>query len=97
MYVFYWRVSKFILCSLFKNKFHGRYFFLRGLIGNWIGETIETLLFIPAAFYYLPQITIIKLIFFYISFKAVYALFMMPVAKGLVVLLKSKEINSCLT
>lgn len=77
--------------SKLKVKMAGKNFWLRGLCGNWLGEGIETALFIPLAFYYLPVEHLINMWLFYICFKVTYAFCVIPVMQMLVKMLKQHE------
>lgn len=93
--VFTYCVGEFInayIVARLKVKFQGRYFWARALCGSWIGEGIETTLFMSLAFYgTMPNRELIQLATFYYSFKVLYAFFMMPIASKLVKFLKQKE------
>ena len=70
----------------------GRLFWARALCGSWIGEGIETSLFIPLAFYgRMPNEELLRLALFYYAFKVSYALFAMPFANKLVKTLKKQS------
>jgi queuosine precursor transporter len=70
----------------------GRLFWARALCGSWIGEGIETSLFIPLAFYgTLPNDELLRLAGFFYSFKVCYALCAMPLLNYLVNILKRRE------
>lgn len=80
------------IVSKLKIKMQGRLFWARALCGSWIGEGIETGLFIPLAFYgTMPNAVLLKLAGFYYSFKVLYALCAMPLASKLVKILKARE------
>lgn len=84
-------VNAYIVSKL-KIRMQGRLFWARALCGSWIGEGIETGLFIPLAFYgTMPNDILIKLAAFYYSFKVLYALCAMPFANKLVKILKERE------
>lgn len=84
-------VNAYIVAKL-KIYMQGRLFWARALCGSWIGEGIETSLFIPLAFYgSLPNAQLLRLAAFYYSFKVLYALCAMPLLNALVKLLKKKE------
>lgn len=75
-----------------KIKMQGRFFWIRALCGSWIGEGIETALFVPLAFYgTMPNDQLFKLGLFYYSFKVVYAFCTLPIANKLVNVLKHRE------
>jgi uncharacterized integral membrane protein (TIGR00697 family) len=77
------------IVSRLKIYLKGRLFWARALCGSWIGEGIETSLFIPLAFYgRMPNDELLKLILFYYTFKVTYALCAMPFANKLVKTLK---------
>lgn len=76
-------VNSYVVAKL-KQQFAGKYFWLRGLCGNWLGEGIETALFIPLVFYELPVLKLFQLASFYYIFKVVYALTAMPLVQMLV-------------
>jgi queuosine precursor transporter len=80
------------IVSRLKLKMQGRLFWLRALCGSWIGEFIETSLFIPLAFYgRMPNEELLRLALFYYAFKVSYALCAMPFANKLVQILKRQE------
>lgn len=84
-------VNAYIVAKL-KVKMQGRLFWARALCGSWVGEGIETGLFIPLAFYgTMPDLVLLKLAAFYYSFKVLYAMCAMPFANQLVKVLKKKE------
>lgn len=84
-------VNAYIVAKL-KIKMQGRLFWARALCGSWIGEGIETSLFIPLAFYgTMPNSQLLHLAIYYYSFKVIYALCAMPLLNALVKLLKRKE------
>ncbi len=84
-------MNAYIVAKL-KVKMHGRLFWARALCGSWIGEGIETALFIPLAFYgTMPNGQLLQLAFSYYSFKVIYAMCAMPLASHLVRMLKNKE------
>ncbi len=75
-----------------KIKMQGRFFWIRALCGSWIGEGIETALFVPFAFYgIMPNEQLLTLGLFYYIFKILYALCTLPIANKLVTLLKRRE------
>jgi uncharacterized integral membrane protein (TIGR00697 family) len=75
-----------------KIRMQGRLFWARALCGSWIGEGIETSLFISLAFYgTMPNDILLKMAGFYYSFKVIYAFCAMPFASMLVKVLKEKE------
>jgi hypothetical protein len=75
-----------------KIRMKGRLFWARALCGSWIGEGIETSLFITLAFYgSMPNDVLLKLAGFYYSFKVIYAMCAMPFANHLVKILKRRE------
>lgn len=75
-----------------KVKMQGRFFWIRALCGSWIGEGIETALFVPLAFYgTMPNDQLLKLGLFYYGFKILYALCTLPLANKLVTILKRHE------
>lgn len=77
-----------------KQKFKKATFILRSLIGNWIGESCETLIFIPLGFYYLPNGILLKMLWFYFIFKISYALIAMPIAVRLTNYLLSTSVRT---
>ena len=84
-------VNAYIVAKL-KIKMQGRLFWARALCGSWIGEGIETSLFIPLAFYgAMPNEQLLKLALFYYSFKVLYLICAMPFANKFVTMLKKKE------
>lgn len=90
-------VNAYIVSQL-KIKMQGRLFWARALCGSWIGEGIETSLFIPLAFYgRMPNEELLRLALFYYAFKVGYALCAMPFANKLVKTLKKKTFDSLQT
>lgn len=83
-------VNSYVVAKL-KVKLQGRLFCLRGLCGNWLGEGVETALFLPLAFYHLPANVLLKMSLFYYLFKITYAACAMPFVKKIVFWLKNKE------
>lgn len=84
-------MNAYIVAKL-KVKMQGRFFWARALCGSWIGEGIETGLFIPLAFYgKMPNEQLFQLAIFYYSFKVLYAMCAMPFAARFVKILKLKE------
>jgi uncharacterized integral membrane protein (TIGR00697 family) len=84
-------INAYIVAKL-KVKMQGRSFWLRALCGSWIGEGIETVLFLPLAFYgIMSNDELLKFGLFYYSFKVVYAFCTMPLANKLVNILKRHE------
>ncbi len=84
-------VNAYIVAKL-KVRMQGRLFWLRAICGSWIGETIETGLFIPLAFYgSMPTDELLKFAACYYAFKLLYVLCAMPILNSLVKLLKAKE------
>lgn len=84
-------VNAYIVAKL-KIRMQGRLFWARALCGSWIGEGIETSLFIPLAFYgTMPNDQLLHLAIYYYSFKVLYALCAMPLLNALVKLLKRRE------
>jgi uncharacterized integral membrane protein (TIGR00697 family) len=80
-----------------KIKMQGRFFWIRALCGSWIGEGIETALFVPLVFYgNIPNDQLLKLGLFYYGFKVVYALCTLPIANKLVSVLKRTEKLECI-
>jgi len=84
-------VNAYIVAKL-KVRMKGRSFWARALCGSWVGEGIETSLFIPLAFYgTMPNELLFKLACFFYTFKVIYAFSAMPFANKLVQILKKKE------
>jgi uncharacterized integral membrane protein (TIGR00697 family) len=91
-------LNAYVVSSL-KIKLKGKLFFIRGLCGNWLGEGIETCLFIPLAFYeILSMESILHMILSYLVFKVSYAFIAMPFISIIVDKLKAKEgLQDCFT
>lgn len=93
--VFTYFVGEFIntyLIAKLKIKLQGRLFWLRALCSSWIGEGIETALFIPLAFWgTMPLDQLFKFSCFYYSFKLLYALCAIPLLAQFVKFLKQRE------
>ena len=84
-------LNAYVVSSL-KIKLKARLFFIRGLCGNWLGEGLETCLFIPLAFYdVLSMPSILQMILSYLAFKVSYAFVAMPFISVIVAKLKEKE------
>jgi uncharacterized integral membrane protein (TIGR00697 family) len=84
-------MNAYIVAKL-KIKMHGRLFWARALCGSWIGEGIETALFISLAFYgTMPNEQLLRLAICYYTFKVFYVMCVMPIASHLVRVLKEKE------
>jgi uncharacterized integral membrane protein (TIGR00697 family) len=84
-------INAYIVAKL-KVKMQGKSFWLRALCGSWIGEGIETALFLPLAFYgMMSNDELLKFGLFYYSFKVVYAFCTVPLANKLVNILKRLE------
>lgn len=84
-------VNTYLLAKL-KLKLKGRLFWLRALCGSWLGEGIETSLFIPLAFYgSMPNDELLRLALFFYTFKVLYAMCAMPFVNLFVKFLKKKE------
>lgn len=84
-------MNAYIVAKL-KIRMQGRFFWARALCGSWIGEGIETGLFIPLAFFgTMPNDQLIKLAGFYYSFKVLYALCAIPFLNMLVKWVKKRE------
>ncbi len=84
-------LSNAYIVSGLKRKMQGRFFWARALCGSWVGEFIETSLFMPLAFYgRIPNEQLLKMAVFYYCFKVAYALCAMPFANQLVRALKKK-------
>jgi len=76
-----------------KQRLQGKHFWMRALCGSWIGEALETSLFVPLAFYQTFELVdLLHLMGFYYLFKLVYAICAVPVMNVLVVTLKRYEI-----
>jgi|SaaInlStandDraft_7_1057024.scaffolds.fasta_scaffold00440_3 queuosine precursor transporter len=82
--------NSFIVAKL-KIMMQGKHFWLRSICGNWIGEFIETSLFLPLAFYNLPFNTLINMAVFYYAFKLVYCTCAAPLLHSLAKFLKREE------
>lgn len=93
--VFTYFVGEFInavLVAKLKVLMKGKRFWIRALFGSWIGEFVETSLFIPLFFYgTLPWHLIIKITFIYYGMKMAYAACAMPFINYLVKIIKKRE------
>lgn len=93
--VFTYFVGEFIntyLIAKLKIKLQGRLFWLRALCSSWIGEGIETALFIPLAFWgTMPNEQLLRFAAFYYTFKLAYALAAIPLLNQFVKFLKKRE------
>lgn len=86
-------VNAYVVAKL-KVRMQGKWFWARALCGSWLGEGIETGLFIPLAFWgTMPNEELLRLAMFYYSFKVLYSLCAMPLLNSLVKLLKRLERN----
>lgn len=84
-------INAYVVAKL-KVKMHGKSFWLRALCGSWIGEGVETALFLPLAFYgIMSNDELLKFGLFYYSFKVAYAFCTLPLANKLVNILKRRE------
>ncbi len=84
-------INTYIVAKL-KIRLKGKFFWIRALCGNWMGEAIETSLFIPLAFYgTMPNEVLLKLATTFYLFKVTYAMCAMPFANALVTFLKRQE------
>lgn len=83
-------INAFIVSKL-KTKMQGRLFWVRGILGNWVGEGVETVLFIPLAFHHYPADFLWRMSICYVSFKYLYALCVIPMISPLVSWLKSHD------
>lgn len=85
-------LSNAYIVSRLKTALKGKLFWARALCSSWIGEGIETSLFIPLAFYgTMPNEQLLKLAIFFYSFKVIYVFCAMPFVSALVTWLKKKE------
>lgn len=93
--VFTYFVGEFVntyLIAKLKIKLQGRLFWLRALCSSWIGEGIETALFIPLAFWgSMPNDQLLHFAGFYYSFKVIYAMSAIPLLNQFVKFLKKRE------
>lgn len=81
-----------LIVAKLKVQLKGKLFWARALCGSWIGEGIETALFIPLAFYgTLPNEQLIKLGIYYYTFKVTYVFCAMPLLNLFVNVLKKAE------
>lgn len=83
-------INAYIVARL-KVKMLGKNFWLRGICGNWIGEGVETSIFIPLVFYYLPITQIVHMALFYFIFKVCYAFCAMPIMQLVAKIIKRCE------
>lgn len=84
-------INAYVVAKL-KVKMQGKAFWLRALCGSWIGEGVETALFLPLAFYgIMDNNELLSFGLFYYSFKVVYAFCTLPLANKLVNILKRRE------
>lgn len=83
-------VNSYIVAKL-KIYMCGNRFWLRSICGNWIGEFIETSLFLPLAFYHLPVSTLFKMAIFYYTFKLLYCTCSAPLVNKFSAFLKREE------
>lgn len=80
-----------LVVAKLKVKMAGKNFWLRGICGNWLGEGVETLLFIPLAFWQLPREQLINMCVYFFSIKITYAFCAMPIMHWLAKVLKQAE------
>jgi len=81
------------IVSKLKEKMEGRFFWARALCGSWVGEAVDSAIFIPLAFYpVMSRDELLSFMLFCYSFKVVYSFVTIPIASQLVKLLKK---NSC--
>ena len=77
--------------SKLKEKMQGRFFWIRALCGSWIGEAIDSAIFIPLAFYpVMSRDELLSFMLFCYVFKVVYSFVTIPIATRLVTVLKAK-------
>ena len=70
----------------------GRNFSLRAVASTLFGETVDSLVFFPIAFYgVLPNTTLVALIFFFFKQKTAYEIVVLPLTVRVVRYLKRKE------
>lgn len=80
------------LVTTLKARLQGRLFWLRALCGSWIGEGIETMIFMSLAFWgTMPDDQLLRLAGCYYAFKMIYALCAMPLLNAFVIWLKKQE------
>lgn len=83
-------VNSYIVAKL-KVKMSGSKFWLRSICGNWIGEFVETSLFLPLAFYHLPSNVLLNMAVFYYVFKFIYCTLSAPLVNKFSNFLKREE------
>lgn len=84
-------LNAYVVATL-KARMQGRFFWVRALLGNWLGEGVETALFIPLAFGgSMPQAELLRFGLFYYAFKVSYAFVAMPAASWVAGWLKRVE------
>jgi len=84
-------INAYIVATL-KEKMAGRFFWARALCGSWIGEAVDSAIFIPLAFYPIMSTDqLLKFMLFCYSFKVVYSFVTIPIASKLVSILKAKN------
>lgn len=71
---------------------HGKHFSLRAIASTLFGESVDSLVFFPIAFYgILPDATILALIFTQAGLKTLYEIIVLPITIRVVKFLKQKE------
>lgn len=89
--------NAYLVTSLRKYT-EGRFFWARALCGSWIGEALETAIFIPSIYYGLMDNSrILYLATCYYIFKVIYVLLCMPLVNYAVKFLKEVEYQSIST
>lgn len=83
-------VNSYIVAKM-KIYMSGNKFWLRSICGNWVGEFIETSLFLPLAFYHLPASTLVNMAIFYYIFKLLYCTCSAPLVSKFSAFLKREE------
>ena len=92
--VFTYFIGEFVnsaIVAKLKVRMQGQKFWARSICGSWIGEFVETSLFLPLAFYHLPLNTLLRMAVFYYIFKLVYSICSAPIVNALSKFLKREE------
>lgn len=69
----------------------GRYFSARAILSSVAGESVDSLVFMPIAFWGTPISVLAKLMFFQVTYKVAYEILILPLTKVVVRKLKKYE------
>jgi len=70
--------NSYVVAAL-KKRMQGKFFWIRALCGNWLGEGVDTILLLTLAFWgHVPKEEFFGMLVFYYLFKVCYAAAIMP-------------------